>query len=122
MCISFFLEFEEFKEFGANLLVVDLCTSDEALAFRKRLRLVGEDQFIRETVESGSITAKKLCTAFEIRPPLFLEGLPDVSSLHIDLHCPFANGCLVLVLSTTWAGDISRALQTRQAASTQLHR
>ena len=55
----------------------DACTLEEALAFRKRLRDVGEDQFITETIEPGTITARKLCTAFGIRPPLFLEGAPD---------------------------------------------
>lgn len=55
----------------------EACTLDEALAFRKRLRGVGEDQFITDTIEAGTITAKKLCTAFGIRPPLFLEGSPD---------------------------------------------
>jgi len=58
--------------------VMDACTLEEALAFRKRLRLVGEDQFILETIEAETITAKKLCTAFGIRLPLFLEGQPDV--------------------------------------------
>ncbi|KAI9814435.1 MAG: NAD-dependent histone deacetylase sir2 [Pycnora praestabilis] len=53
------------------------CTLDEALAFRKRLRNVGEDRFVLETVEAGKVTAKKLCTAFGIRPPTFLEGAPD---------------------------------------------
>ena len=38
---------------------------------------MGEDQFIAETVEAGIITAKKLCTAFGIRPPFFLDGQPD---------------------------------------------
>ena len=38
---------------------------------------MGEDQFVKETVEAGTITAKKLCTAFGIRPPSFLEGAPD---------------------------------------------
>jgi NAD-dependent histone deacetylase SIR2 len=58
--------------------VIDACTLEEALAFRKRLRLVGEDQFILETIEAEKITAKKLCTAFGIRLPPFLEGQPDV--------------------------------------------
>ena len=53
------------------------CTLEEAQALRKRLRLVGEDQFIAETVEAGIITAKKLCSAFGIRPPFFLDGQPD---------------------------------------------
>lgn len=53
------------------------CTTDEALAFRIRLRLVGEDKFIEETVGAGTITARKLCTAFGIRTPPFLIGEPD---------------------------------------------
>ncbi|KAI4125128.1 MAG: hypothetical protein LQ347_005478 [Umbilicaria vellea] len=56
---------------------MEACTLEEALAFRKRLRDVGEDQFITDTIEAGTITAKKLCTAFGIRPPLFLEGTRD---------------------------------------------
>jgi len=59
--------------------VEDSCTLDEALAFRKRLHAVGEDQFITETVEAETITAKKLCTAFSIRPPQFLEDAPDTA-------------------------------------------
>jgi NAD-dependent histone deacetylase SIR2 len=34
-------------------------------------------QFVGNTVGSGAITAKKLCTAFGIRPPSFLEGAKD---------------------------------------------
>ena len=56
---------------------VDACTLEESLAFCKKLKLVGESQFIRETVGSGAIKAKKLITAFGIRPPLFLDGGPD---------------------------------------------
>ena len=40
------------------------CTLEQGLAFRKRLKLIGEDRFIKETVEAGVITAKKLITAF----------------------------------------------------------
>lgn len=55
----------------------DMCTIEEAFAFRKRLRHVGEDEFIAETIETGRITAKKLCTAFGIKPPSLLDGQPD---------------------------------------------
>lgn len=62
----------------ANVLPGDgSCTLEESLAFRKRLRLVGGDRLVAETVEAGAITAKKLCTAFGIRLPFFLEGEPD---------------------------------------------
>ena len=53
------------------------CSLDESLAFRRRLRLIGGGRFVEETVNAGMITAKKLCTAFGIRPPFFLEGEPD---------------------------------------------
>lgn len=43
------------------------------------LRAVGPEEFCRRTVESDNISAKKLLTAFGIRPPLFLEGCPDES-------------------------------------------
>jgi hypothetical protein len=56
----------------------DVCTPEEGLRWRKRLRQVGEDQFILETIEEETITAKKLCTAFGVRPPSFLEGRDDV--------------------------------------------
>jgi len=55
----------------------DHCTLNEALTFRKRLKLVGEDRFLQETVQVGHITVKKLITAFGIRPPHFLDGAPD---------------------------------------------
>lgn len=41
------------------------------------LRALGPEEFCRRTVDSGVITAKKLLTAFGIRPPGFLEGQPD---------------------------------------------
>lgn len=53
------------------------CTPEEAKAFRKQLRAVGGDHFVKGTVEAGTITAKRLCTAFGIPPPAFLEGAPD---------------------------------------------
>lgn len=40
---------------------------------------MGEDRFLAETVEAQIITAKKLCTAFGIRLPSFLDGQPDAS-------------------------------------------
>jgi NAD-dependent histone deacetylase SIR2 len=40
--------------------------------------MVGDvSKFLVNTVGSGAITAKKLCTAFGVRPPMFLEGAPD---------------------------------------------
>ncbi|KAH0563349.1 hypothetical protein GP486_002084 [Trichoglossum hirsutum] len=54
------------------------CTLEEAVAYRQEARTVGDvSKFLVNTVGSGAITAKKLCTAFGVRPPLFLEGAPD---------------------------------------------
>jgi NAD-dependent histone deacetylase SIR2 len=57
--------------------VPDACTPEEAVAYRKRLREVGKAAFVEETIVQGTITAKKLCTAFGIVPPAFLEDAPD---------------------------------------------
>ena len=51
------------------------CTLEESQLYRKRLRLVGAERFLDETVNARKITAKKLCTAFGIRPSSFLEEL-----------------------------------------------
>jgi hypothetical protein len=34
---------------------------------------------VEETIARETVTAKKLCTAFGIMPPAFLEGAPDES-------------------------------------------
>ncbi|OAX84134.1 hypothetical protein ACJ72_01500 [Emergomyces africanus] len=53
------------------------CTLEEIAAFRRRLHEIGKAAFAEETIGQGKITAKKLCTAFGIIPPSFLEGAPD---------------------------------------------
>ncbi|OJD14796.1 hypothetical protein AJ78_04884 [Emergomyces pasteurianus Ep9510] len=53
------------------------CTPEETAAFRRRLHEIGKTAFAEETIGQGKITAKKLCTAFGIIPPSFLEGAPD---------------------------------------------
>ncbi|KAH0544958.1 hypothetical protein FGG08_000884 [Glutinoglossum americanum] len=54
------------------------CTLEEAIAYRQEARMIGTvAQFVGNTVGTGAITAKKLCTAFGIRPPAFLEGAKD---------------------------------------------
>ncbi|KAI5923393.1 NAD-dependent histone deacetylase SIR2 [Camillea tinctor] len=58
---------------------VDACTPEQAVRYRQQLRAVGPEEFCRLTVDSRTITAKKLLTAFGIRPPAFLEGMPDES-------------------------------------------
>ncbi|KAL3476340.1 SIR2-domain-containing protein [Aspergillus californicus] len=59
--------------------IPDACTVEEAIAFRKRLREIGKAAFVQETIARDTVTAKKLCTAFGILPPAFLEGAPDES-------------------------------------------
>lgn len=56
---------------------MEACTLSEALEYRKQLRNMGAEKFVEETVFSGKISAKKLCTAFGILPPTFLEGCSD---------------------------------------------
>ncbi|RDL41840.1 Uncharacterized protein BP5553_01819 [Venustampulla echinocandica] len=55
----------------------EVCTYAEAVAFRRQLRDLGPEEFCKRTVEAGTITAKKLLTAFNIRPPAFLDDSPD---------------------------------------------
>ena len=47
------------------------------MAFRRRLHDIGKAAFVEETIARETVTAKKLCTAFGILPPPFLEGAPD---------------------------------------------
>ncbi|KAF9887811.1 NAD-dependent histone deacetylase sir2 [Aspergillus nanangensis] len=58
-------------------VVPGACTLDEAIAFRNRLHEIGKAAFVEETIARDTVTAKKLCTAFGIMPPGFLEGAPD---------------------------------------------
>ncbi|PQE06486.1 hypothetical protein CJF32_00002367 [Rutstroemia sp. NJR-2017a WRK4] len=55
----------------------DTCTLEEAQKFRLDLRRLGPEEFCKRTVEAGTIPAKKLLTAFGLRPPAFLDGSPD---------------------------------------------
>lgn len=55
----------------------DRCTPDEGVSFRQQLRTLGPEEFCRRTIDAGIISAKKLLTAFGVRPPNFLEGHPD---------------------------------------------
>ncbi|KAJ3577955.1 hypothetical protein NPX13_g2611 [Xylaria arbuscula] len=56
---------------------VDACTREQSVAFRQQLRAIGPNAFCRLHIDSGAITARKMLTAFGIRPPEFLEGRPD---------------------------------------------
>jgi hypothetical protein len=58
-------------------IVPGACTLEEATAYRQRLHAIGKAAFVEETIIRETVTAKKLCTAFGIVPPAFLEGAPD---------------------------------------------
>lgn len=57
--------------------VGDMCTPEESDHYKSRLHEIGIEPFVEETIVPGKITAKKLLTAFGIRPSPILEGLPD---------------------------------------------
>ncbi|KAI3396207.1 hypothetical protein diail_345 [Diaporthe ilicicola] len=60
----------------------EFCTPEEAVSYRQLLRTLGPEELINRTITSGLITAKKLLSAFGVRPP-GLEGQPD--SVYFDL-------------------------------------
>ncbi|KAH6980445.1 DHS-like NAD/FAD-binding domain-containing protein [Ilyonectria destructans] len=55
----------------------DVCTPEEASRLRRELREQGPAVFCERTVDAGRYTAKKLLSAFGIRPPAVLEGEND---------------------------------------------
>lgn len=55
----------------------DTCTAEEARALRQRLHHVGASQFVLENITSEKMTARKLCSAFGVKIPSFLEESPD---------------------------------------------
>ena len=59
----------------------DMCTSEESKAYKNLLRTAGIDEFIRQTIESETISAKKLCTAFGMPSLPFMENAPDEAYL-----------------------------------------
>ncbi|KAI4616102.1 hypothetical protein J4E83_006772 [Alternaria metachromatica] len=58
---------------------VDTCTADEARRLRQRLHEIGASAFVMENITSEKMTARKLCTAFGVKIPKFLEEAPDES-------------------------------------------
>lgn len=55
----------------------NLCSLQEAIDFRKKLRQIGPAEFLETTVGAGKIRAEKLLSAFGIRLPKHQTGLPD---------------------------------------------
>lgn len=60
-----------------------MCTPEEAIRLRRELREQGPAVFCQRTVDCGRYTAKKLLTAFTLKPPAFLEGQPDEAYFHL---------------------------------------
>ncbi|KAF5017156.1 hypothetical protein F66182_10947 [Fusarium sp. NRRL 66182] len=54
-----------------------VCTPEEASRLRRELREYGPAVFCQRTVDAGHYTARKLLSAFGIKPPAFLDGEPD---------------------------------------------
>ena len=54
-----------------------MCSPTEARSLRARLRAIGPDPFVAETLTVGRYTAKRLLTAFGVKPPEFFEGRPE---------------------------------------------
>ncbi|KAG5929155.1 hypothetical protein E4U42_006979 [Claviceps africana] len=61
----------------------DVCSPEEAIRLRRELREQGPAVFCQRTVDCGRYTAKKLLTAFTIKPPAFLDGQPDEAYFHL---------------------------------------
>jgi NAD-dependent histone deacetylase SIR2 len=57
----------------------DSCSAQEARQLRQRLHAVGASQFVMENITSEKMTARKLCSAFNVRIPRFLDDAPDES-------------------------------------------
>ena len=57
----------------------ETCTAEEARQLRQRLHAVGASQFVMENITSEKMTARKLCTAFNVKIPRFLDDAPDES-------------------------------------------
>jgi len=54
-----------------------VCTAEEARRLRQRLHEVGASQFVMENITSEKMTARKLCTAFGVKIPKWLDDAKD---------------------------------------------
>ncbi|ESU16112.1 hypothetical protein FGSG_09514 [Fusarium graminearum PH-1] len=78
---------DAFEELSSeNTVALDdpkVCTPEEASRLRRELREYGPAVFCQRTVDAGHYTARKLLSAFGIRPPAFLEGENDDAYFHL---------------------------------------
>ncbi|KAK1915357.1 hypothetical protein P3342_003166 [Pyrenophora teres f. teres] len=68
---------DEVEAFEYSSDGVDVCTAEEARRLRQRLHEVGASQFVLENITSEKMTARKLCTAFGVKIPRWLEDAKD---------------------------------------------
>ncbi|KAH9865821.1 hypothetical protein J1614_009408 [Plenodomus biglobosus] len=68
---------DEVEAFEYSADGTETCTAEEARRLRQRLHEVGASQFVMENITSEKMTARKLCTAFGVRIPKFLDAAPD---------------------------------------------
>lgn len=68
---------DEVEAFDYSQDGTDTCTAEEARAYRQRLHEVGAGKFVFENITTGKVSARRLCTAFCVRIPKFMEGLED---------------------------------------------
>jgi len=68
---------DEVEAFEYSSDGVDVCTAEEARRLRQRLHEVGASQFVMENITSEKMTARKLCTAFGVKIPKWLEDAKD---------------------------------------------
>ncbi|KAJ1324929.1 NAD+-dependent protein deacetylase SIR2 [Microdochium nivale] len=60
-----------------NVASTDAIPPHDAALLRQQLRSLGPVEFYRRHIESGDYAAKRLITAFGVKPPAFLEGCDD---------------------------------------------
>ncbi|KAI9673809.1 MAG: NAD-dependent histone deacetylase sir2 [Trizodia sp. TS-e1964] len=68
---------EDSRERFKNCKTADSCTEDESIYYRQQIKSLEFSKFLVKHVLSGSITAKKLLSAFEMAPPEIFEGGED---------------------------------------------
>ncbi|KAF1944537.1 SIR2-domain-containing protein [Clathrospora elynae] len=68
---------DEVEAFEYSSDGIDMCTAADARLLRQRLHEVGASQFVMENITNEKMTARKLCTAFGVKIPKFLEDAPD---------------------------------------------
>lgn len=61
----------------------DVCTPEVAKKYRDRLREIGLEPFVEETLGKNTVSVRKLMTAFGVRLPGWMLDAPDESCLRV---------------------------------------